>query len=213
MWIGAGVLAFIAGLINVVGLLGFEHETVTHLTGNTSRLAEAIANLNIGAIHHLFCLIGAFVAGTVISGFVIKDSALQLDHNYSVVLMLESLFLFVSVPLMRHSYAFGMYTAACACGLQNAMMTTYSGAVVRTTHVSGMFTDLGISLGHLMRGLPINRRRLALCLVVIAGFLAGGIFGTLIFHKYDYGALYFPAVLTIVISLTYQLYRRRQSAA
>jgi uncharacterized membrane protein YoaK (UPF0700 family) len=72
-----------------------------------------------------------------------------------------------------------MYAAACATGLQNAMASAYSGAVVRTTHVSGMFTDLGIYLGHALRGLPINMKRLQLSFLVISGFLCGGIFGTL----------------------------------
>jgi uncharacterized membrane protein YoaK (UPF0700 family) len=67
VWSGAWILAFIAGIINVVGLLGFEHETITHLTGNTSRLAEALAKLDIPAALHLAALIGAFVVGTVIS--------------------------------------------------------------------------------------------------------------------------------------------------
>lgn len=51
-------------------------------------------------------------------------------------------------------------------GLQNAMMSTYSGAVIRTTHVSGMFTDLGIFLGHFL----------------ISGFLYGSYF---VFHHHN----------------------------
>ena len=42
VWTGAWVLAFIAGVVNVVGLLGFEHQAITHLTGNTSLFAEAL---------------------------------------------------------------------------------------------------------------------------------------------------------------------------
>ncbi|MBC8136414.1 MAG: DUF1275 family protein, partial [Fibrella sp.] len=43
VWIGAWMLAFVAGMVNVVGLLGFDHQTVTHLTGTTSMLAAALA--------------------------------------------------------------------------------------------------------------------------------------------------------------------------
>ena len=45
IWTGTWVLAFIAGIVNVVGLLGFEHHAITHLTGNTSLLAEAMAKV------------------------------------------------------------------------------------------------------------------------------------------------------------------------
>lgn len=210
VWTGAWVLAFIAGIVNVVGLLGFEHQGITHLTGNTSLLGEAFANLDIRAVAHFAALIGAFVAGTVLSGFLIQDSTLQLGRRYGVALFLVSLLLFASVPLLEHSSVLGMYAAAGAAGLQNAMVSTYSGAVVRTTHVSGMFTDLGIFLGHAMRGLPVDTRRVRLCLLVISGFLCGGIAGTLAFRSFSYLALLFPAALTAVVSIAYYLYLVRK---
>ena len=207
VWTGAWVLAFIAGIVNVVGLLGFEHQAITHLTGNTSLLAEALARADISASLHLAVLIGAFVAGTIISGFLIQDSTLQLGRRYGVALLLVSLLLFVSIPLFQIDSAYGMYTAACASGLQNAMVSTYSGAVVRTTHVSGMFTDLGIFLGHALRGLPVDTRRLRLCFLVISGFLCGGVAGTFAFQAFAYSALLVPAILTATIAITYGAYR------
>jgi len=211
VWGGAWVLAFIAGIVNVVGLLGFEHQAITHLTGNTSLLAEALATLNFSATLHFAALIGAFVAGTVLSGFLIQDSTLQLGRRYGVALLLESLLLFVAVPLLEFNSAYGMYAAACACGLQNAMVSTYSGAVVRTTHVSGMFTDLGIFFGHALRGLPVDSKRVSLCFLVISGFLCGGVAGTLAFQAFGYSALLFPACLTALVSITYGLYQFRRA--
>ena len=213
VWTGAWALAFIAGVVNIVGLLGFEHQAITHLTGNTSLLAAALATRDLSATLHFAALIGAFVAGTVLSGFLIQDSTLRLGRRYGVALLLVSLLLYVSVPLLEHRSAYGMYAAACACGLQNAMVSTYSGAVVRTTHVSGMFTDLGIFLGHALRGLPVDSRRLRLCLLVISGFLSGGIVGTFAFKVFSYSALLFPASLTAVVSVTYGLYRLRKTRA
>jgi uncharacterized membrane protein YoaK (UPF0700 family) len=211
VWSGAWALAFIAGMVNVVGLLGFEHQAITHLTGNTSLLAASVAALDATAIQHFAALIGAFVLGTVISGFVIQDTTLQLGQRYGVALLLVSLLLFASIPLLRLGNSFGMYTAACACGLQNAMVSTYSGAVVRTTHLSGMFTDLGIFLGHALRGLPVDTLRLRLCFLIITGFLGGGIAGALAFNAFDYAALLFPATLTGVVAVSYAAYRVRQN--
>lgn len=207
VWIGTWVLAFIAGIINVVGLLGFDHQTVTHLTGNTSRLAADVANLNWSGASHVLAIILSFVAGTVISGIVIQNSTLQLGRRYSVVLMLESILLFLSVPLFRQQNELGLYAAACASGLQNAMVSAYSDTSVRTTHLSGMFTDLGLYLGHAIRGIPINMARLKFCLLVISGFLVGGVVGASAFRFYDYGALYFPALLTALVSIAYAAYR------
>ena len=108
-----------------------------------------------------------------------------------MALSIEALLLWLAVPLFRHGLAAGAVCAALACGLQNAMATTYSGAVVRTTHVSGMFTDLGIMLGHALRGMPLARRRLGLCMLVIS-FFAGGLLGARLFARFDYAALYLP---------------------
>jgi uncharacterized membrane protein YoaK (UPF0700 family) len=175
IWVGAWALAFVAGFINVVGLLGFEHQPVTHLTGTTSMLAVALAALDKTRTLHFAAIIGSFVAGTVLGGVLIQDSTLQLGRRYGVALFLESILLCVAVPLLKSNSLLGIYSAACACGLQNAMVSTYSGAVVRTTHLSGMFTDLGIFLGHSLRGLSVDRQRLRLCFLIISGFLGGGV--------------------------------------
>ena len=209
VWTGAWALAFIAGVVNAVGLLGFEHQAITHLTGTTSMLGAALAGLDFTAALHFAAILGSFVLGTVISGYLIKDSTLQLGRRYGVALLLESVLLFVAVPLLKRNSMLGIYSASCACGLQNAMVSTYSGAVVRTTHLSGMFTDLGIFLGHRLRGLPVDARRLRLCFLIISGFLAGGIAGAAAFQRLNYSALFIPAVLTAATAVIYGLYRLR----
>ncbi len=212
VWTGAWVLSFIAGIINVVGLLGFGHQAITHLTGTTSLLGAAVADGDPRGAVHFGVMILAFVLGCALSGFIVQDSALKLGRRYGVALLLESCLLFAAVYLLGHRSAVGMYAAATACGLQNALVSTYSGSVVRTTHVSGMFTDLGISLGHVLRGLPVDARRLRLCVLVISGFLCGGIVGALVFRAIDYAALLVPAALTAAAALSYVVYRSRRQA-
>lgn len=207
VWAGAFVLAGIAGIVNVATLLGAQ-QTVTHLTGNTTQLSAALARADGGATLHYLALIGAFVAGTVLSGLVIQDSTLRLGRRYSVALALESLLLCTAAILLGRKTGGGLYLAAAACGLQNAMVSTYSGAVVRTTHLSGMFTDLGIALGHALRGLPLDRLRLTLCSLVIGGYLAGGVAGALAFERWHYAALFLPALLTAAFAVAYALLRR-----
>lgn len=213
VWTGAWALAFVAGIVNVVGLLGFERQAVTHLTGTTSMLAAALASLDGAAAFHFAAILGSFMAGTVLSGFLIQDSTLQLGRRYGVALLLESILLCAAVPLLKRGNMFGLYSASCACGLQNAMVSTYSGAVVRTTHLSGMFTDLGIFLGHSLRGLSVDMRRLRLCLLIISGFLVGGIAGAVSFHRFGYSALFIPAALAAITSFSYGIYHLRKRRA
>jgi uncharacterized membrane protein YoaK (UPF0700 family) len=210
VWVGAAALACVAGVVNVVGFLGYQHQAITHLTGNTSLLGAALVGGDGQATMHLSGSIAAFVAGAVLSGLIIQDSTLRLGRRYGVVLTLEALLLLAAVPLFQRQQLGGALCAAMACGLQNAMATTYSGAVVRTSHLSGMFTDLGIMLGHALRGMPVARRRLGLCVLVIAFFFSGGLLGAWLFARFGYAALYFPAALTGVTGVAYVAYRQRQ---
>ena len=207
VWLGAIALASVAGMVNVIGYLGFEHQAITHLTGTTSLLAASIANGDLRAASHLFGVVFAFVAGAVLSAMIVQDSTLHLGRRYGVVLLIESMLLLAAVPLFRHEQIWGALAAAMACGLQNAMATTYSGAVVRTSHLSGMFTDLGIGLGHALRGMPLQPRRLMLSGFIIGGFFAGGLIGALLFVRIGYDALYVPAALTGFTGMGYAVYR------
>jgi uncharacterized membrane protein YoaK (UPF0700 family) len=210
VWAGGWMLAFIAGMLNVVAFLGFEHHTVSHLTGASSMLGAAVAARDLNGALHFAATIGAFLAGTIVSGLIIQDCTLSLGRRYGLALLMESGLLVLAVLLLERRSPHGYYLVAGACGLQNAMATTYSGAIVRTTHVSGMFTDLGISIGHALRGVPVESRRLRLCCIIISAFLCGSIAGAQAFPRLGYSTLLVPAALTGVSGLGYAVYRFRQ---
>lgn len=208
-WIGGGLLAFIAGSINTVGYLCFRHQPITHLTGTSTELGIAMANLDAGEILHWGFVLGSFLFGAMASGFIVQQRTLQLGRRYGVVLMIESALLFVATPLIHDQSDLGLYLASMACGLQNAMVSTYSGATFRTTHLSGIFTDLGIYLGQSMRGLEVDRLRIQVCLLVASHFIAGATAGALGFAVIQERVLLVPAVLTGVVGLGYAIYRHR----
>ena len=210
VWLGAIALSCVAGMVNVVGFLGFEHQAITHLTGTTSQLGMALVQHDWRNVGHLWGVLVAFCLGAMLSGLIVQDATLRLGRRYGVVLLLESLLLLSAIPLFKQQQIWGALAAAMACGLQNAMATTFSGAVVRTTHLSGMFTDLGIGLGHLMRGLPLPMKRLTLSGLIISGFLGGGIIGAWLFLSYGYDALLAPALLTGTTGICYIGYRLLQ---
>lgn len=213
VWIGAVALACVAGMVNVVGYLGFEHQAVSHLTGTTSLLGAALVQHDWRTVAHLCAVVLAFCAGATLSGLILQDDTLRLGRRYGVALALEALLLAIAVPAFERVHLLGALLAAMACGLQNAMVTTYSGALVRTTHLSGMFTDLGIGLGHLLRGLPLPVRRLALSALIITGFLVGGLIGAWLFGHVRYHALLVPAALTGATGLGYAAYRQWRGVA
>src|SRR3954468_24141811 len=188
-WLGSAALAFVAGIINAVGFLGFQHQGVTHLTGSTTLLGIAVAGGHVHESSHLIAVAVSFVLGCILSGAMILDSTLQLGRRYGLALMVESLLLVCAVPLLQRTSHFGVYLASCACGLQNGMVSTYSGAVLRTTHVSGAFTDLGIFIGQAIRGINVDTRRIRLCLMLIGAFLFGGCAGAWAYGYFSYSTL------------------------
>ncbi|HVL02123.1 MAG TPA: YoaK family protein [Dongiaceae bacterium] len=214
-WIEVGgfILAFIAGSVNAIALLGFNHQGVSHLTGSSSLLGVELANGNFTSALHLIWIIVSFVVGAAISGAVIGNESLKLGRRYGVALIAESAVLLLAMYALNQESNWGHYLASGACGLQNAMTSTFSGAVVRTTHVTGLFTDLGVTLGLLLRGQPADRRRVFLYFTLIAGFTLGGVVGALNFNDFKFNAMLVPAALSAMAAVIYLVYWQKQRAA
>lgn len=201
--IGGFILALIAGSVNAIGLLGFKHQAVSHLTGTSTLLGLELANWNLAESFHLCLVIIFFVIGAALSGFIIEDSALKLGRRYGAALLIEALLLVLAMFALHQGSTFGHLLASAACGLQNAITSTYSGAVIRTTHVSGLFTDIGIMLGGVLRGGKTDRRKVLLYLYLISGFILGGTLGSIAYQHMEFNALLIPAGLTLSLSLAY----------
>jgi len=196
IWPATWVMSAVAGMINVTGVLGFAHEAVTHLTGVTTQLGAALAGGNLAASLHLSGILVSFVAGAALCGLIVGRAPLTGRRRYGVAFVCETLLLSAAVPLLDHYYSTGVFLTCAAAGLQNGMVTAFSGSVVRTTHLSGLFTDLGLLTGQGLRGLPPNLRRWKLCLTAISGFLAGAIAGAAAFRNLGFHTLLIPAALT-----------------
>lgn len=210
-WVGAGAfaLAGVAGMVNAVGFLAFGHQAITHLTGTTTLFGVAVAEGQTLLALQLLAFVGSFFAGAAASGALIGDSTLRLGRRYGVALMLEATLLLLAIPLLRHHSTAGICIATAACGLQNAMASTYSGAVLRTTHVSGIFTDLGIFLGQRLRGLGHDARRRNLYLLIVLGFAVGATIGAGGYLRFGENVLLLPAAITGASGLAYAIYRHR----
>ena len=215
VWVGGFVLAFVAGMTNVVGLFAFEHQAVSHLTGTASHLAAALAQGDGVTMARLAAVVAAFIAGAVISGMIIQASTLQLGRRYGAALLIESMLLCAAAAMLQRHHVAGVYLASGACGLQNAMASTYSGAIARTRRRTGIFADLGVLRGHRLRGMAVDWRRPALFLLIITGFVAGGAAGAYAYPSLEHMTLLIPAGLTGMAGLgyySYRLWKRRRQA-
>lgn len=208
-WIeyGAFLLAFIAGCINAIGLLGVEHQSISHLSGTATLLGTSLLKDSYSLTLHLAGVIGAFFAGAALSGLLLHSTALKLGRHYDTALAIEAVLLLTAMTLLKDNSYYGHYAASMACGLQNAMVTTYSGAIVRTTHLTGIITDLGIMFGSMLRGESFHKRRAVLFSLIALGFISGGTLGAYLFGQFAFQALIAPAAICALLAIGYRLYR------
>lgn len=207
---GAFSLAFNAGIINMVALLGFTHQAVSHITGSVSALGAEMVQGHLNNTIHLILVIISFLIGATLSGLVTQDATLKLGRRYGVALIIETCLLVLALVFLLQHSAIGHLFASAACGLQNALVTTFSGAIVRTTHLTGVVTDLGISLGQWLRGNTVDGRKIKLYLLIFFGFTCGGILGAMVFLQLQLYTLLVAAGITLGLALLYSYYRTQQ---
>lgn len=196
-------LAFVAGAANAGGFLAV-HQYTSHMTGIVSAMAD---NLVIGGVNVAAAGIGAVLdlLGAATSAILINWARRhRLRSEYALPLVLEALLLLlfglVGANLATHIWLFVSMTVMLLCfimGLQNAIVTKISQATIRTTHVTGMITDIGIELGKLVyvnwdksnAAQPIvraDRHKLRAQSTLLAMFFAGGIIGAFGFSRAGY---------------------------
>jgi uncharacterized membrane protein YoaK (UPF0700 family) len=207
---GSFLLALVAGLVNSIGLLGFKHQSISHLSGTATLIGTGLVSSTFSESFHLLIILLSFLLGAAISGYFLTSGALKLGRNYSGLLYFEAILLIASSYFLREDSLQGHYLASAACGLQNALVTTYSGAVIRTTHVTGIFTDLGIMLGAKLRGGQFDQRKVLLFLLIIIGFILGGSLGATLFVMFEFKALFVPAAICALLALAYSIYNAKK---
>jgi len=212
------LLAFMAGAINAGGFLAVQRYT-SHMTGVVSSIAD---DLVLGQGLLVLAGVGAllaFVAGAATTAILINWARRrQMQGEYALSLALEALLLLLfgllGANLNELIEVFMPTTVLLLCfimGLQNAIVTKISQAEIRTTHMTGVITDLGIELGrlfywnrsHAHGGEPVraNRDRLRILALILGLFFAGGLVGAWAFKTVGYGAVLPLAAVLAVVAL------------
>ncbi|HTB23208.1 MAG TPA: YoaK family protein [bacterium] len=197
-----GILAFTAGALNAGGFqaLGFY---TSHVTGNTSKTANELALGHLAGAVSFGILVPTFMAGAFLSGMLLsygRRHRYRARHAFSMTMEagLICLFGLFGDALSRESF-FAPATAVLlsfVMGMHNAVSSSMSRTEVRTTHMTGNATDLGLELSQLlyanraqarkMAPVRADRRRLSLHAVLVACFFAGALSGALAFARYGY---------------------------
>jgi uncharacterized membrane protein YoaK (UPF0700 family) len=150
----AGYLALIAGAANAGGYLAVRQYT-SHMSGIVSAMSDNVALHDTGAVLAGGGALVSFLAGAACTAVMVNWARRRkLEGVYAMPLMVEAGLLLVfgltGGHLKEHHWLFVPATVMLLCftmGLQNAIITKISHAEIRTTHVTGMVTDIGIELG------------------------------------------------------------------
>ena len=219
------LLAFNAGAINAGGFLVVGMYT-SHMTGFASMLADSLVlghmRLVLGALGALL----AFVLGAASTALLVNWARQRhLRSEYALPLLVEALLMLVfgllgatmgretpfAVPMTVLVLAFTM-------GLQNALVTKISASQIRTTHMTGVITDLGIELGKLVywngrphtdaapqgkaqRPVRANRVKMRLYTSLLLSFVGGGFVGAMGFKYVGFIWVLPLAALLLTVSL------------
>lgn len=187
----ARYLAFVAGAANAGGFLAVRQYT-SHMSGVVSAMADNFALGSLSLVMRGLAAMLSFLLGAFVTTLCIRWArARALESEYALPLLGEA-GLLVVFGFTAHIFSGGrvMGTVMLLCftmGLQNAIVTKLSNAVIRTTHLTGMVTDIGIALGRLatLRTDEHSRTELAkmrLLASLIAMFFVGGTIGALGFR-------------------------------
>ena len=209
--LGAFLLALNAGVVNALSLLTVLHQSVSHMTGNVSMFAMSLLNWQPEHFIFLGLVLICFVIGSAYSGFILGNGPLIFGRRYGIPLSLVAIFLLLSWLFLPYFPRYGLLWACVAMGMQNAMVSHYKGTIIRTTHLSGVLTDIGLTLGYKARGLTIEKRRIFLHLLILTGFLLGGLLASAIYPYLKLQTFLIPVVLSFTLSTTYWLLYFRSS--
>lgn len=187
------IMSFQAAFINVVSILK-TGITISHNTGTSSKIGISIGNMDQNGLIIGGGLLLSFLAGGALIGFFIRKQIFDFNRKYGIFLMLESFVLFLfKYALDMQMPKLAVMLGSFACGVQNALLTNLSGAVVRTTHVTGMMTDTGLVIGNWIRlGSDFKETwRLKVLIPIVITFILGAAVSTVLFNMFDYQAILF----------------------
>lgn len=175
-------MSFNGGYINAICLVSILGNPVGYVTGNLTIAGESIEKGQFVLFLHLIVLVFCFLAGSIISGLVIKSQHFKIDRRYISSLILQFMTLFCAMLLLIFGHKQSAYLLALTMGMQNAMTTHYGSALVRTTHMTGTTTDLGILISRWIKGDSIEFWKMHLYVSLIVGFACGAVLGALAYH-------------------------------
>ncbi|MDI1229446.1 MAG: YoaK family protein [bacterium] len=208
-------LAGIAGALNAAAFYAAGFFSA-NMTGNLSILSDHIALGNGQEATFYLSVILAFISGACAATFLLNAGMRrQYPGRYALAILVEGCLLLclggvINFSAQPQRITFFVFGIAFLMGLQNAVSTHISDARVRTTHISGIATDIGIAMATLIDSMmhkgtvgeiSLIKTKLWLHAITIFSFFIGGILGVLLFQWLDTSVLWIAGATLVMIAL------------
>lgn len=226
------LLAFHAGYLNAGGYLA-SHQMVSHMTGTGTMIGLSVGMRDYWIAFELLLVPLSFIAGACLAGYfmdrklvterqpmVINGVLILIALNLLVLLGGQSGFFgeFGEPLLLQRDFAL-LFTLCFACGLQNGMFVAVTGGQIRTTHITGLSTDVGLNAMRILSSPHDSHRKTEvkknyLRLKTIVAFSTGSFISALLFTKVQYmGFLGSTAVAFMILGLCLYISSGRSKAS
>lgn len=206
----ASSTAFVSGAVNVAGFIAFLAFS-SNITGHVANLARQVVTQNFGEMALFFTWLMLFLLGAFTSTFIIKsfqDSSRYRAHSFPIIL--EIVILFVVAIYGYHFYEETVFERECiigailfSMGLQNSLVSNISGGLIKTSHLTGLFTDLGSDLAEWWhpgsQQTELIKHKIIIRLTILAFYFTGGIAGGYFFDQYNFSIFYFIPLILLTI--------------
>lgn len=201
------LLSAVAGMVNVIGFLSIGRLT-TNVTGHFAFFVDEIFRFEFQKSLIFLYYILAFLLGSFVSSLLVEYYQKRNERKIFIIpIMIESLIL-IGVVFFEYNKSiyqidFIAILLLFSMGLQNSLVTKISNSLVRTTHLTGLFTDLGIELSQLFFYKEPEKRNILsanikLRISIISSFFIGGFIAGLTYNKFSLCSLLLPASLLIL---------------
>ncbi|MBC7713639.1 MAG: DUF1275 domain-containing protein [Rhizobacter sp.] len=207
------LLAFQAGLLNIGGFMAC-HRFVSHVTGFATFFGYEISQPDSSHAIGMLVVPLFFLMGAMLSGLLV-DTRLRMHKKPKYYLTFGIIFFLILLvfvlgdtgrlgvfgqPLNSAGDYLLLVILCLVCGIQNGSITTVSKSVVRTTHLTGITTDLGIGLVRLMttthadEEMKNEKRSVLMRIGIITFFSSGSIAGGFAFHQLQFNGFFIPVL-------------------
>lgn len=206
----ASSTATAAGVTNVAGMIAFLAFTA-NITGHVANLAKNIVEQDFREIIVFVIWLLMFFSGAFISSFVVRSynhTSKYKAHSIPIIIEIVVL-LFVAIyghnfyteTLLERELVIGAIIFS--MGLQNSLVSIVSGGIIKTSHLTGLFTDLGAEIAELFHpsgdATAALKNKIYIRITILSFYLIGAVAGGLLFDIFGFAIFYFVPFILLTI--------------